>query len=142
MQNSFDEECNAKDEQYEKGAQAFISELPWFMEAIAVQKAKEQEESLIMEKENAVRDNKPEHRFELTLDEGKVAFIDYRRTGAGVVALTHTEVPEEFEGKGIGNRLVKGAFEILQQENLKIVPTCSFVAAYLRRHPEYKSLVG
>jgi uncharacterized protein len=95
-----------------------------------------------MEKEKAVRDNKQESRFELTLDEDKVAFIDYTQAGEGVVALTHTEVPEEFEGKGIGNHLVKGAFEILQQENLKIVPTCSFIAAYLKRHPEYKSLVG
>jgi len=54
----------------------------------------------------------------------------------------HTEVPGDFEGQGVGSTLVKGAFEIVQAENLKIVPTCPFIAAYLRRHPEYQSLVA
>ena len=94
-----------------------------------------------MSKENAVRDNKQKHRFEMTLDEGKTAFIDCTEAGEGMLAHTHTEVPEEFEGKGIGSRLVKGTFEIVQEENLKIVPTCRFVAVYLKRHPEYQSLV-
>lgn len=95
-----------------------------------------------MEKANAVGDNKQEHRFEMTLGEGKSAFIDYTAAGAGVLALTHTEVPEEFEGKGIGSALVKGAFEIIRAEGMKIVPECRFVAAYLRRHTEYQSLVA
>ncbi|HEY0099631.1 MAG TPA: GNAT family N-acetyltransferase, partial [Pyrinomonadaceae bacterium] len=57
-----------------------------------------------------------------------------------VVELMHTEVPEEFEGQGIGGRLVKGTFELLQAENLRMMPTCQFVAVYLQRHPEYQSL--
>jgi len=60
----------------------------------------------------------------------------------GVLALTHTEVPEEFEGKGMGSALVKKTFEIIQEENLKIVAACPFVAGYLKRHPEYQSLVA
>ncbi|MGB8506995.1 MAG: GNAT family N-acetyltransferase [Pyrinomonadaceae bacterium] len=95
-----------------------------------------------MEKENPVRDNKREQRFEMTLDDGKTAFIRYEAVGAGVLALTHTEVPEEFEGKGIGGALVKKTFEIIREENLKIVPSCRFVAVYLKRHPEYQSLVA
>ncbi len=95
-----------------------------------------------MEKENAVRDNKQKRRFEMMLGEGKTAFIQYAERGEGVLALTHTEVPEEFEGKGIGGRLVKGTLEIVQNENLKIVPVCRFVAVYLQRHPEYQSLTA
>lgn len=33
------------------------------------------------------------------------------------------------------------ALEIVRSEGLKIVPTCQFVSAYLRRHPEYQELV-
>lgn len=56
--------------------------------------------------------------------------------------MTHTEVPAEFEGKGVGGALVKGALEIVRGENLKIVPTCRFVTVYLQRHPEYQELVA
>lgn len=95
-----------------------------------------------MENANTVIDNKPEHRFEMALGEGKSAFIEYAERSAGVLALTHTEVPEEFEGKGVGSALVKKAFEIIRAKDMKIVPECRFVAAYLRRHPEYQLLVA
>lgn len=95
-----------------------------------------------MSTDNIVRDNKQDGRFEMALGEGKTAFIQYAEAGEGVVELMHTEVPEEFEGQGIGGKLVKGAFEILQEENLKMMPTCRFVAVYLQRHPEYQSLAA
>jgi hypothetical protein len=95
-----------------------------------------------MSKDNVVRDNKQEGRFEMALDGGKTAFIQYAEAGEDVVELMHTEVPEEFEGQGIGGKLVKGTFEILQEENLKMMPTCRFVAVYLQRHPEYQSLAA
>ena len=93
-------------------------------------------------KDRAVTNNKQEQRFEMSLDDSAMAFIRYEEAGEGVLELAHTEVPDEYEGQGIGSTLVRGAFEILQAENLKIVPTCAFVAAYIRRHPEYQSLVA
>jgi predicted GNAT family acetyltransferase len=95
-----------------------------------------------MNKENVVEDNKQEQRFELALGEGKIAFIQYAQAGEGVYALTHTEVPEEFEGKGVGSGLVKGTFEIMRKEKLKMIPTCPFISGYLQRHPEYQSLAA
>lgn len=95
-----------------------------------------------MSKENVVRDNKQEKRFEMNLGDGKQAFIQYAARGEGVVELIHTEVPEEFEGQGIGSKLVRETFEFLQEENLRMIPTCRFVAVYLQRHPEYKSLAA
>lgn len=85
-----------------------------------------------------VIDNKEKERFEIDLD-GKTALIDYSEQN-GVVAMTHTEVPSEFEGKGIGSRLVKGALELVKNENKRVRPLCPFVAAYIKRHPEYESL--
>ena len=90
---------------------------------------------------NGVRDNRQEGRFELDLEGGRMAYVEYEEAGEGVLALTHTEVPAEFEGKGVGGELVKGALEIVRGENLKIVPVCRFVSVYLRRHPEYQELV-
>lgn len=84
-------------------------------------------------------DNTEEHRFELPLD-GHVAFIEYT-LGRDRITLTHTEVPEELEGQGIGGRLVKAALMDARERNLKVVPMCRFVAGYINRHREFLELV-
>lgn len=92
--------------------------------------------------ENEVRNNRQEGRFELHLEGGWTAYVEYEEAQEGVLALTHTEVPAELEGKGVGGALVKGVLELVRGENLKIAPTCRFVLVYLRRHPEYQELVA
>lgn len=87
-----------------------------------------------------VHDNAARHRFELAV-EGATAFIDYRRKD-GVVTMTHAEVPEELSGKGVGSRLAKGALDLVRARGEKIVPHCSFVAWYVRNHPEYQDLLA
>ncbi len=87
-----------------------------------------------------VKNNQSKNQFEADLD-GKTALIKYRKEADGTLNLFHTEVPEEFEGKGIGNQLVKNALEQIKADNLKINPSCAFVAAYIKRHPEYENLV-
>lgn len=87
-----------------------------------------------------VSDNKQKHRFEIELN-GDFALIEYSEQN-GAIAMTHTEVPPEYEGKGVGSQLVKGALEIVKADNKKVLPYCSFVAAYIERHQEYQSLVA
>jgi NAD(P)H-dependent FMN reductase len=43
VQDSFDEDGNPTDTAYEKRAQSFVAEVLWFIEAIAVQKAKDKQ---------------------------------------------------------------------------------------------------
>jgi uncharacterized protein len=86
-----------------------------------------------------VTDNKEKNRFEIALEGGANGFIDYSEQN-NVMAMTHTEIPPEFEGEGIGSRLVKGALEIVKNENKRVRPLCPFVAVYIERHPEYKAL--
>lgn len=88
-----------------------------------------------------VKNNQSKNQFEANLEGGKTALIQYDRQADGALNLFHTEVPEEFEGRGVGARLVKNALEQIKADNLKIVPSCQFVAAYIKRHPEYKNLV-
>jgi predicted GNAT family acetyltransferase len=87
----------------------------------------------------AVIDNRSASRFELALD-GAMAFVDYRRHD-GVVALVHAEVPTRFEGRGVGSALVRGSLDLLRKEGSKALPQCSFVRAYIQRHPEYQDLL-
>ena len=87
-----------------------------------------------------IHDNKKLTRFELAVEES-LAFVAYRISD-GVMDLYHTESPKELAGRGIASRLVKKALETARQHGLKVKPTCSFVKAYMERHPEYKDLKG
>ena len=87
----------------------------------------------------AVRDNRAEQEFTLTVD-GAVAIAAYQREG-GRIVFTHTQVPEALEGHGVGSRLIRGALDLVRDQRLKVVAQCPFVAAYIQRHPEYRDLL-
>jgi hypothetical protein len=88
-----------------------------------------------------VRDNPQRHRFEAVDESGVVAgFAAYRRSGDAVV-LTHTEVDDAFEGHGVGSRLARGALDALREQEVRVVPSCPFISAYIEDHQEYADLV-
>lgn len=84
--------------------------------------------------------NEDKNRFEINID-SKTAFIDYIINRKGVIYLTHTEVPPELEGKGIGAKMVKEVFNFIQDRELKLIPICPFIIAYLKRNPKWKVLL-
>lgn len=79
-----------------------------------------------------VSDNASESRYELTVDGERVGLIAYRVDG-DTVDLLHTEVDPGHQGRGLGRELVAGALEDIRARGLQIKPSCSFVAAHLRR---------
>ncbi|MBS0248882.1 MAG: N-acetyltransferase [Proteobacteria bacterium] len=87
-----------------------------------------------------VSDNKERHRFELEAD-GYIAFSEYKRS-PGLITITHTEVPKELGGRGIGTALAHGLMEMIRAEGVKVKPLCPFVKAYIDKHPEYADLVA
>jgi hypothetical protein len=92
-----------------------------------------------MPAEVPVRHNPQASRFETEVD-GRLARCDYRMHD-GVIHLVHTEVPPALEGRGIGAALVRAALEHASGQGLRVRPRCSFVSAYLARHPEFRRLV-
>ena len=87
-----------------------------------------------------VRHNVDEQRFEALID-GELARADYRMVGP-VMQMVHTEVPARLTGRGIAAQLVRAALAHAQAAGLKVRPMCSYVRAYMRRHPETGSLLG
>jgi uncharacterized protein len=85
-----------------------------------------------------VVDNPQQMRYELWDGETLAGFIAYR-VEPGTVVLAHTNVDPAFEGRGLGSRLVAGALDDLRAP--VGVPLCPFVAAYIRRNPDYADLV-
>ncbi|HEY9457111.1 MAG TPA: GNAT family N-acetyltransferase [Gaiella sp.] len=88
-----------------------------------------------------VRDNPAELRYEARRGDIWLGQIRYR-TERGLVVLVHTDVASSAEGGGVGSALVAGALDDIRSRGLRVVPVCPFVAAYIRRHPEYADLVA
>ncbi|WP_418981806.1 GNAT family N-acetyltransferase [Alistipes sp.] len=93
-----------------------------------------------MNERHAFRHNAAEMRYELDV-ENERAVVEYIRDGR-TLFLTHTGVPPTLEGRGIGSELVRAVLEDVRRQELRIVPQCPFVAAYIRRHPEWEPLLA
>ncbi|GAA2136151.1 GNAT family N-acetyltransferase [Streptomyces synnematoformans] len=65
---------------------------------------------------------------------------EYLRT-AELIAFVHTEVPPEYEGRGVGSALARTALDQARAENLRVLATCPFFAGWIARHPEYQDLL-
>lgn len=88
------------------------------------------------------KNNSSKNRFELVF-EGLEAFIDYKIGKRGSMYLVHTEVPNEAEGQGVGHKLVREALEIVDRENIQIIPLCPFVRSFIKKHLEdYQELLA
>jgi predicted GNAT family acetyltransferase len=83
--------------------------------------------------------NEELNRFERAIGDD-VAVLEFRRSD-GVIDLMHTKVPRAHEGNGIGSSLVQHAVEYARAQNLRVVPSCPFVGAWLKRNPEYADVV-
>lgn len=83
----------------------------------------------------------PEHkRFELPCANGDRAVLEYT-VGKNHVVFHHTHVPESMRGAGIAAMLTRAALEEARKLGWKIVPACSYTAAFISRHPEFGDLL-
>ena len=59
----------------------------------------------------------------------------------GTMHLTHTGVPAALEGQGIAAALVAAALAHARSQGWQVRPVCSYVRAYMQRHPETQDLL-
>jgi len=79
--------------------------------------------------------NKEPGRFTITVDGQPAGFTQFAdRHGQRV--FFHTEIDDEFEGRGLGTIVVGEALEATKNARLHIVPVCKLVAAYVEQHSE------
>ena len=90
-------------------------------------------------KESGVRNNASANRFEIEVD-GELAVSNYTMRGNAIYFI-HTEVPPSMEGHGIGNTLARASLDYAREHNLRVVPRCPFISAFIERHDEFQALV-
>ena len=87
-----------------------------------------------------VADAPDRDRYELSIDGEVVGFAAYSKR-PGLIAFVHTEVDERFQGRGLGDRLIRGALEDARARGLAVLPFCPFMKAFIERHREFEALV-
>ena len=85
-----------------------------------------------------VTHNEADRRFE-TWIEGRLSKLDYIRDGKNFV-ITHVGVYPEHRNQGIAAKIVQTALEYAKENSLRVIPMCSYAAAYIRRNPQYAEL--
>jgi uncharacterized protein len=88
-----------------------------------------------------VHRNESNHHYEAELDGKVVGFVRYR-TRPGRVVLIHTETDPEYEGRGFGGALARGALDDIRARGEKAVLICPFITSFVAKHPQYQDLVA
>ncbi|MFT3894988.1 MAG: GNAT family N-acetyltransferase [Anaerolineales bacterium] len=88
--------------------------------------------------ELTVVNNEAEKRFEAWI-EGYLSKLDYIRDGKNFV-ITHVGVDPELRGQGVAGKITQVALEYAKSNSLRVIPMCSYAAAYIRRNPQYADL--
>lgn len=87
-----------------------------------------------------VRHNPDAACYELLVGDAVVGEARYRpfEDPTGPQRIFHrTVVDEAYGGRGLGSRLAAFALEDTTVTGFRVVPVCSYVSAFLERHPEY-----
>ncbi|MDR2257043.1 MAG: N-acetyltransferase [Arthrobacter sp.] len=80
-------------------------------------------------------------RYSLYDGEDYIGFLGYVQE-QGVLDLQHTIIKEEYSRRGYARALVTIVLERVWALDLRVVPTCTYVAQYLDRFPQYAWLVA
>lgn len=83
--------------------------------------------------------NESAQRFEFVVED-QLSLIEFKKRG-DIMYLIHTEVPETLEGRGVAAAMVEKTMQYLDEHQLKLVPSCSYVQVFLKRHPEWERLL-
>ena len=85
-----------------------------------------------------VTHNPAKHRFEVWID-SQLSKLDYSEDGDTIVMM-HVGVHPEHRGQGVAGKITQVALEYAKGKSMRVIPMCSYVGAYIRRHPEYIAL--
>lgn len=88
-----------------------------------------------------IQNNKKLFRFEVTFDDGKLAYLEYRWKKADML-LMRTYVPPEQREKGVASQLTEAALKHAAENNLKVQIFCPFIQMYMGKHPEQEHLLN
>lgn len=86
---------------------------------------------------------KGDHKFFIGEDEGHIqAELTYKDKDEHTIIADHTFVSEELRGEGIAGELFNSLIDFARKENLKIIPTCSYVEKKMKETSAYDDVLA
>lgn len=85
--------------------------------------------------------NKNQHQFELMLENGEKAIVQYRKEG-NHLSLLHSEVPHALRGGRIGKELLEKTFEAIEKAGLTATAYCSYIRAVAKRSSKWNKIIN
>ncbi|WP_121361610.1 GNAT family N-acetyltransferase [Flavobacterium johnsoniae] len=79
--------------------------------------------------------------FEAIEDGKEAGKMTYTWAGDSKFIIDHTEVSPEFNGKGVGKKLVMAAVDYARTNNLKIIPLCPFAKSVFDKVEEIRDVL-
>lgn len=70
-----------------------------------------------------------------------IAEITFYYESDKVIAIDHTFVSEELRGQSIAGKLLSSVVDMARNEDLKIIPICSYAVTKLTRNDEYSDIL-
>jgi predicted GNAT family acetyltransferase len=78
--------------------------------------------------------------YELIVD-GVVAGHAFFEAHGHTVVVTHTEVDDSFQGRGLAGQLVRAMLDDIRARGEHVIPRCPYTRAWIDKHPDYQDLV-
>jgi predicted GNAT family acetyltransferase len=83
------------------------------------------------------RDDGREGVFVLKDGAATAGEVSYAWADAGRIVIEHTGVRRQYEGRGLGKRLVYTVVEFARQKGIRITPRCPFARALFERSDSF-----
>jgi uncharacterized protein len=62
--------------------------------------------------------------------------------GEKLIIIDHTEVSDSLKGKGAGKQLVSKAVDYARENNIKIIPLCTFAKSVFDKVPDFQDVLS
>jgi hypothetical protein len=88
-----------------------------------------------------IKHDEDENKFYIIVN-GSEAYLRYIMVDNDTMEIVQTYVPNELRNRGIAGEIVRGCLSFAEEKKLRIIPTCSFAEAFIKRHKEFENLLA
>ena len=72
----------------------------------------------------------------------RIARMQYFHSKPGEITIYHTEVDPKLAGKGIGRDFVAAGVKFARENDLRIIPTCSYTKSVIDKTHEFQDVLA
>ncbi|OGV03659.1 MAG: hypothetical protein A2330_07735 [Ignavibacteria bacterium RIFOXYB2_FULL_36_7] len=87
-----------------------------------------------------IKHDKDQEKFYL-VESGKESYAKYIMDDSKTINIIKVYVHPDLRNRGLAGKLAKAALEYAKENNLKVIPTCSYADYFIAKNKEYEDLL-